>query len=106
MLEETPSEKIRVRIDAELEDLIPSFLQNRERDVQVIREALDVDDFDTIRVLGHSMKGSGGGYGFDAITDLGRQIEDATKNHDKSTIVDAVGRLEDYLQRLDIEFVW
>jgi HPt (histidine-containing phosphotransfer) domain-containing protein len=57
------AEVIVIHADKDLEDLIPEFLDNRRSDVESIRGALANDDYETIRVLGHSMKGSGGGYG-------------------------------------------
>ena len=68
---------VSVIVDRDLEDLIPGYLSNRERDVAKVAEALAAGDFETLRVIGHSMKGSGGGYGFDALSDLGSQIEQA-----------------------------
>jgi DNA-binding NarL/FixJ family response regulator len=58
-----------VKIDRDLEDLIPGYLEKRLADVTSIREAAGKNDFEMIRVLGHTMKGSGGGYGFDRITE-------------------------------------
>ena len=54
------SEKIVVRIDRDLEALIPGFMENREKDIAAILTALDGNDFDAIRSLGHGMKGAGG----------------------------------------------
>ena len=68
-------EKMVVQVDPELEDLIPGYLENRHSDVQSILAALERGDCETIRVLAHSMKGSGGGYGFDAITDISGDID-------------------------------
>ncbi|MDH3257475.1 MAG: hypothetical protein OEM27_07640, partial [Nitrospinota bacterium] len=62
--QDSQSEKIRVRIDRDLQDLIPEYLKNRGKDLLAYRQALEEGDFDSIAVLGHSMKGSGGGYGF------------------------------------------
>jgi len=54
-------EKIVVHVDADLDDLIPGYLQNRREDVKAVWQALENQDFETIRVLGHTMKGTGGG---------------------------------------------
>jgi hypothetical protein len=98
------NEKIRVSIDPDLEDLIPGFLGNRRLDVERIRELLACADFDQVRLIGHSMKGSGGGYGFDPITDYGGEIEQAALLKDAAAIQDAVGRLADYLARVEPVF--
>ncbi|MCX8110269.1 MAG: Hpt domain-containing protein [Syntrophorhabdaceae bacterium] len=95
-------DKIIVHIDPDLEDLIPGYLENRHNDIRKIKDALKEGDYDTIRILGHSMKGSGGGYGFDAITDIGKSIEQAAKNKDKEAIKMLVEELNDYLNRVKI----
>ncbi len=99
------SDKIRVSIDPDLEDLIPGFLNNRRQDVVQIRALLQAGDYAKIRLLGHSMKGAGGGYGFDPITDYGDEIEEAALKQDAATIEAFVSRLEDYLARVEPVFV-
>ncbi len=95
------SEKIIVQIDPDLEDLIPGFLNNRVNDVETIRSQLDSGNLDEIRILGHSMKGAGGGYGFDRITEIGDVIETAAVAGDLEVIRDAVDQLADYLARVE-----
>ncbi|HZC67063.1 MAG TPA: Hpt domain-containing protein [Nitrospirales bacterium] len=68
-------EKILVRVDPEIAELIPGFLANRRKDVTAMLDAVQRSDFETVRLLGHSMKGAGGGYGFDAITVIGGALE-------------------------------
>lgn len=97
-------EKITVTIDPDLEDLIPGFLENRARDLRELATALDRRDFDAIRITGHSMKGSGGGYGFDALTELGASIETAGRAADAAAIARLIGELDDYLQRIEVTY--
>lgn len=96
------SGKIIVHIDNDMADLIPGYLANRKKDISAINEALEKKDMDTIRIIGHSMKGSGGGYGFETITDIGRIMEKAAKENCVKDIVLQLTRLEDYLHRLEI----
>lgn len=93
-----------IRISKDLEDLIPGYLENRHRDIASIQEALGKDDFETIRILGHSMKGSGGGYGFDAITEIGKRIEEAAKHMDKKGIAEQAGELSAYLHNIKVTY--
>jgi HPt (histidine-containing phosphotransfer) domain-containing protein len=97
-------EKIIVRIDAELKELIPQYLSNREQDIKKIEDALIRSDFGLIQSLGHSMKGSGGGYGFDMITEIGAEIEQAAKSLDKNSIITNINRLKNYLRRIEIHY--
>ena len=102
--QDSQSEKIRVRIDSDLQDLIPDYLENREKDLLVYQQALENGNFDTIAVLGHSMKGSGGGYGFNDLTSIGRAIEKAAKNRDKDSIRQSIIDLMDFLKKLEVVY--
>jgi HPt (histidine-containing phosphotransfer) domain-containing protein len=99
-----PGDRIPIQVDPDLEDLIPMFLENRESDIITLRRALAEGDFPTLRSLGHNMKGAGGGYGFDYITDLGGEIEACALRGDAGPIPGLVEALEDYLRRVDITF--
>ena len=98
-------EKIKVQVDEDLEDLIPGFLENRNTDVNKLKTALDSGNFADLTSIGHSLKGVGGGYGFDQMSELGAAIESAAKAEDADTVRDKINLLEDYLQRVEIEYV-
>jgi len=97
-------EKIVVHVDSELEDLIPGFLENRRNDVISMLKALEQEDYETIRVLGHSMKGAGGGYGFDAITDIGASLEQSAKGRNPEEIRKWIDRLSTFLERVEVAY--
>lgn len=94
-----------VEIDHDLEYLIPEYLDGRHKDVESIRAALADGDFETVRILGHNMKGTGGGYGFDAITTIGAAIQDAAVNGNADELEQLAGELADYLGRIEIRYV-
>ena len=48
------------------------------------------------------MKGSGGGYGFDAITEMGRVIESAAKNENAEEIQKQAKDLSTYMDKVEI----
>jgi len=98
------SQMPRVTIDPDLADLIPGYLGNRRADVDRIGAALAVSDFTTVRRLGHSMKGTGGGYGFDEITRLGGGIEDAALATDADTVRALNSELAHYLAVVEVDF--
>jgi hypothetical protein len=50
------------------------------------------------------MKGAGGGYGFDTITDIGKSLEDAAKEKNTKEIRKRVGELLDYLERVEVVY--
>jgi PAS domain S-box-containing protein len=96
------SEAIVVATHPLLADLVPAFLDNRRKDVVTLRAALDGGDFETVGRLGHSMRGSGGGYGFQAITDIGMALEEAAESSDGEASRRWVGALSDYLDRVEV----
>ena len=101
---DSQAEKIRIHIDRELEDLIPDYLENRGKDLLVYQQALERDDFDSIAVLGHSMKGSGGGYGFNDLSSIGRAIEKAAQSRDKESVHKSIINLTDFLNKLEVVY--
>ena len=96
--------KIIVHVDPDIADLIPGFLDNRRKDTESIGEALTQGDFETIQLLGHSMKGAGGSYGFDAITDIGGSLEQAAKGKDADGIQRSVQELAIYLDQVEVVY--
>ena len=100
--DENKDGKILVRVDPDLADLIPGFLDNRRKDIAAMQEALKQGDFETVRLLGHSMKGAGGGYGFDAITDIGAALEEAAKDNNPEKVLRGVSDLAAYLDRVEV----
>ncbi|KAF0155078.1 MAG: cytoplasmic protein [Syntrophaceae bacterium] len=101
-MEEQQAGKIIAHVDNDLADLIPGYLANRKKDIAAIADALEKKDMAAVRIIGHSMKGSGGGYGFETITDIGMLMEKAAKEGRDEDIRQQVKRLEDYLRHVEI----
>ena len=97
-------DKIIVHVDADLEPILPRFMELRYDDIDMINELLESGDYETIRRIGHSMKGAGGGYGFDHISVIGKGIEDAAKDKEVSKIRQKVNQLSNYLERVEVIF--
>ena len=93
---------IVIKIDEDLFDLVPGYLQNRRQDISKMRESLAQGDFESIKISGHSMKGSGGGYGFDEITEIGGLIEKAAKENNGVVVGELIARLADYLANIEV----
>ena len=95
-------DKTVVRANPEMKEMIPGFLEHRHEDVELLLEALEQDDYPAIHLLGHRLKGDGGSYGFDAITVIGRRLEQAAKNEDPQEIRKLASELSDYLERVEV----
>ena len=96
------TDRFVVQVDPEIEEIVPIFLQNRLNDIDSIVIALRQGDFETIRILGHGMRGAGGGYGFDGITDIGQFLEQAAKEQNSEMVRKQVECLADYLERVEV----
>lgn len=95
---------IQVTVDRNLEELIPGFMERRREDTNKLRTALAEHDLETVRITGHSMKGTGGGYGFTGLSEIGAGIEAAAKEGDMDAVRAHLDTLVDYLARLEVHF--
>lgn len=93
-----------VTVAKDLEDLIPTFMKNRAKELDTLRAALSGGDMEQLRQLGHRMKGVGVSYGFDKVSALGKQIEDGAKSGDRAGIEAAVSQYADYLAKVKIVY--
>ncbi|MBH0192650.1 MAG: Hpt domain-containing protein [Nitrospira sp.] len=98
------TEQVTVHIDRDFEDIVPNFLANRRKDLHTLRHALANADFSTVQMLGHRMKGDGGGYGFDRISEIGGAMELAAIQKDHTAAEQHIAQLEDFLARLQVEY--
>ena len=95
---------ITLYIDQELEEIIPGFLENRRGDVQTIEAALQENNLSQIQMIGHRLKGDGGGYGFDAISAIGAALEQAAAREDRPAIRRLTTELIDFLARVCVVY--
>lgn len=93
-----------VHIDSSFEPLIPKFLSNRKKEVTAMQEALTAQNFETVRTISHGMKGAGGSYGFDRISEMAAAIEQAAKAADAWTIGRNLPVLDSYLDRVKVVY--
>ena len=95
----------RVEVDSDLEEVIPDFMKNRQKDLTLLKEGNEKGAFIDTALIGHSLKGVGGGYGFHRITELGKLIEVASKEGDGEKLKVLIESLEVYLDQVEIVYV-
>ncbi len=93
-----------IYVDPDLEDLIPGFLQKVYSNIKLILEYIDMAEYEKIIVIAQHIKGGGGGYGFEKITELGRIIEKAAKDIDSEQISKSVNELSEYLEKIEVRY--
>jgi HPt (histidine-containing phosphotransfer) domain-containing protein len=84
-----------------VEELVPAYLEARKKDLPQMRELLVAGDFERLRILSHSLKGSGGSFGFPELTRFGGALERYASESDGAGFQAELGRLSDYLEHLD-----
>lgn len=99
------NEKFTVKVERDLEDLIPIFLKTRQQDLDGLAKGLAVNDFQAMRMIGHGMKGSGSSFGFHPVSTMGAVIESAAIAGDSAVIADQLAAFRDYLLRVDISYL-
>ena len=97
-------EKIVVEIDADLSELIPEYLAHKRADCMTLNSAVERRDFATVAALGHRMKGDGGSYGFEPISEIGAGLMSAARREDGSDARRLTDLFADYLARIEIVF--
>jgi HPt (histidine-containing phosphotransfer) domain-containing protein len=98
------TQPITVTVAKDLEDLVPTFMKNRTKELETLRAALAAGDFEQMRQLGHRMKGVGNSYGFEKVSLLGKQIEDQAKAGDRDALNSCLADYADYLARVQIVY--
>lgn len=84
-----------------VQELVPAYLAARRQEVPQMMELLAASDFERLLVLGHSLKGSGGSFGFPELTRFGAALERSAQASDPVSFSQGLAQLKDYLDRLD-----
>jgi len=96
--------KFKIRINGDLEELMPDLFKEISEELGSINSALYNDNFDLINRLGHGFKGASATYGLDDLSTIFQEIENGAKNQDKRAIIDSMGRVTDYIANVEIEY--
>ncbi len=66
-----------IAVSEQVMALVPQYLASKEKQIEEARSFLATGDFGPIRRFGHNLKGTGRGYGFPSIEEMGKEIERA-----------------------------
>ena len=94
----------KVKVAKDLEDLIPTFMNNRRKELDALRVALAASDFEQLRQLGHRMKGVGNSYGFEHVSTLGKQIEDGARSGNRASLEACIADYGNYLSNVEVAY--
>ena len=80
---------------AEMQEM---YIKHTSKELDKRNGLLNLEALEAIRTFGHNIKGSGGMYGFDKVTNIGLQIENAAKENDLDSIKLSLSDLGDFLK--------
>ena len=100
----TEANDATARTRRRLAERTPAYLRNCRQNVIDMDHALDRADFEAVTIIGHNLRGSGGGFGFQIITDIGAGLEEAAANTDVAGSRKWVVELTRYLDRTETVF--
>jgi len=101
---ERSNQTIIIQVNPRIGDIVDSYLEHRNRDVDSLLDALDRGEFDHIRHLAHDLVGTGGSFGFEDMSLIGRSLESAAINKETEEIKLLVEDLAEYLSRVEIVY--
>jgi len=88
----------------EIYPMVPGYLVRRENDVDQLRILLADQKFAEIQFIAHQLKGTGAGYGFPAITEIGRELERAALQKDSENLREFIEHLSNAVKYLKQHF--
>jgi HPt (histidine-containing phosphotransfer) domain-containing protein len=93
-----------VCVDRDLEPIVTRFLGRKRAEIPRLRAALQGQDFEEIRRLGHDLKGAGEGFGFPDLTVVGASLERSARSRDGAAINEQIDAMDRYLTSVEVHY--
>lgn len=84
--------------DPEFIELIKEYIKYLKSSIPDIRSKLANNEFYDVMKFGHNIKGSGGGYGFMELSDMGKGLELAAKDENSNECQKYLSQIELFIQ--------
>jgi HPt (histidine-containing phosphotransfer) domain-containing protein len=89
--------------DPDMMEIVREFVVDAPQRAEELEEHLHGGDFVSLQRLAHQLKGAGGGYGFDLITERATELEASLMNGaDPATVKDRCGVLCETLRAVQV----
>jgi PAS domain S-box-containing protein len=97
------ADRIAVTAPEGFEELSRDYLTRRKEGLPGLRGSVESGDYDRVRRMAHDIKGTGTSYGFPALTDAARALEQAALARDLGSMESALRSMEDYLRTVVLD---
>lgn len=94
-----------VKVEKDLEDLVPNFVANRKKDVKLLGDWIESQNFEEIRRMGHTLKGVCASYGFPQLGEFGKELEVHAKSENLGEISKIHQKMADFMNHYQIQFI-
>jgi HPt (histidine-containing phosphotransfer) domain-containing protein len=98
------SPKIIVKVDPELQEITPGFLENKKKELIDLQTALEERRLNDIVRIGHKIKGNAGSYGFVALGAIGANLEEAAKAANEVLCQTLISEIAQYLSNVEVVY--
>ncbi len=98
------TEKVIVQIDKDIEEIVPMFLDNRQKDLKEIDAFLLEKNFQGIEVISHKLAGNAGSYGFTDLGLIGAKMEACCQNENLEEVKEQFELYKSYLSNLEVVY--
>lgn len=95
---------MKVYIDKDLEDVFPSYLDNRHKELVELKVLIDSQDLGKLKVLAHRLAGNAGSYGLSYLSEVGSKMEADCLKNDLTRMNDYFSDIKIYLEELSYEY--
>ncbi|MDQ6950853.1 MAG: PAS domain S-box protein [Mariprofundales bacterium] len=92
-------------LDEGVLELLPGYLSNQRQRLSDMEQALADGDFNTIRIAGHSIKGTGSSYGLPQLSALGATIETAASAEEANQLSTLLQNIDSVLTKAEFTTV-
>jgi HPt (histidine-containing phosphotransfer) domain-containing protein len=92
-----------IKVDSDIYELIPQFLEHKRKNLKDIENALENNDLETVYQIAHKIKGSSGLYGLKEMSEIAKSLEFAGRNLEKEKATQYFNQLSNHLENLQIE---
>ncbi|MFN3605220.1 MAG: Hpt domain-containing protein [Leptonema sp. (in: bacteria)] len=80
----------KVEVSIELKELIPIFLEETKKNINLLNESIEKNDLEKIRFYSHRIKGSAASYGINRLSILAKNLEDIIKTNQNMNLINTL----------------
>jgi HPt (histidine-containing phosphotransfer) domain-containing protein len=96
--------KTEINVPEDVLPLVSGFLKRRLSELSELRDALDKNDFDSLRMIGHRLAGNGAAFGYPVLSRIGAELEASATAKDRQKSMNLVEQLGKTVQQLCRDF--